>query len=187
MAQAWAVDRDSDVHVALDRECFTSYTPFQTTVYTLSGLSPMPRIGIGDVELKVVFGDWGPGSKSPYRLVLHDVLHAAEGPCNILQPALCSIDSGVNMLLNGNGGVVRDENFEVIAMTRPGNIPLLMLQGQSENGSWLPEWTTWNHAPLISVTWPLRERNRWRAYKQEPGAATPSAHAPQTPRPSRSA
>ncbi|ETN44703.1 uncharacterized protein HMPREF1541_10373 [Cyphellophora europaea CBS 101466] len=77
----WIFSSASNVHVAVDRSNFTSYTPFRSYVLAVADQRQVPVKGISTVELKI---RRQAGSKDSHKVVLENVLHVPSWLCNIL-------------------------------------------------------------------------------------------------------
>jgi hypothetical protein len=77
----WVFSSASNVHLAVDRSAFNTYTPFRSYVLALADQRQVPVKGISTVELKI---RRQAGSKDIHKVVLEDVLHVPSWLCNIL-------------------------------------------------------------------------------------------------------
>ena len=77
----WIFSSATNVHVALDRTSFTTYTPFKSYVLTVGEQKQVSVKGIGTVDLKI---RRQPGSKESHIISLDKVLHIPSWLCNIL-------------------------------------------------------------------------------------------------------
>ena len=77
----WMFSSSSNVHIAVDRSSFKTYTPFRSYVLAVADQRQVTVKGISTVELKI---RRQPGSKGAYKVVLDGVLHVPGWLCNIL-------------------------------------------------------------------------------------------------------
>ena len=76
----WIFSSASNVHVAVDRSAFKTYTSFKSYVLRVADQSPVKVRGIGTVELKI---RRQPGSKESHTITLENVLHVPKWICNV--------------------------------------------------------------------------------------------------------
>lgn len=76
----WILSSASNVHVAIDRSTFKTYSAFKSYVLTVSDGTPVKVRGIGTVELKI---RRQPGNKESHYITLENVLHVPKWICNI--------------------------------------------------------------------------------------------------------
>lgn len=76
----WIFTSASNAHVAVDRDAFQSYTPFESYVLTVAEQKQITVKGIGSVELKV---KRSAKAREWHTVVLKDVLHVPNWVCNI--------------------------------------------------------------------------------------------------------
>lgn len=77
----WIFSSASNVHIAIDRSAFKTYTPFRSYVLAIADQRQVSVKGISTVELKI---RRQAGSKDIHKVVLEDVLHVPGWLCNIL-------------------------------------------------------------------------------------------------------
>lgn len=77
----WIFSSSSNVHIAIDRSSFKSYTPFRSYVLAVADQRQISVKGISTVELRI---RRQAGSKDVHKVVLEDVLHVPSWLCNIL-------------------------------------------------------------------------------------------------------
>ncbi|EAA29719.2 hypothetical protein NCU09716 [Neurospora crassa OR74A] len=80
----WLVSYESNFSVAIDREWFTTYTPFDSYVLDHRGVL-MEVFGIGSVTLPVKCNDqFDDNPTQGAEVTLHDVLHVPKAACNVV-------------------------------------------------------------------------------------------------------
>jgi len=77
----WVFSSATNVHIAIDKSAFKTYTPFKSYVLTVADKRQVSVRGVGTVELKILRQ---PGSKESHVIVLENVLHVPSWLCNIL-------------------------------------------------------------------------------------------------------
>jgi hypothetical protein len=160
----WVVSNNSNVHVANNRDWFTSYTPFETHfghMYTSD--CRVNVVGIGTVELNAKLHNQKRGGQVNSRVItLHDVLYAPSAICNIIGRPILS-EYNVQLDYSQNRGFLTDKNNNRAGLVEIGNLPRLRLHGQAEGTSSLG-----GGAYMINAQWPATERARWEAQKRIP-------------------
>lgn len=76
----WIFSSASNVHIAIDRSVFKTYTPFMTYVLAVSDHRQIPVKGIGSVDLDLRRKK---GSRKCHTITLEHVLHAPSWMCNV--------------------------------------------------------------------------------------------------------
>ncbi|KAJ4360797.1 uncharacterized protein N0V89_001364 [Didymosphaeria variabile] len=160
----WVFLNLSNVHVAKDRDWFTSYTPFESTLASLYGGSNMRILGIGTVHIPV---KQTPNSTSTTLWRLEDVLHVPDFVCNALGAPL--VDKyGYTFIWGGDKtskGTIRNDLDQQIAYFLAKR-PLYVLAIEAPEGKQLGppvivEGKNW----MINCRWEDTERKKWEDYR----------------------
>ena len=77
----WIFSSATNMHVAIDKTWFKTFTPFDSYVLTVAGQRPVSIRGIGSVDLKI---RCKPNSHQSRIITLEDVLYVPGWICNIL-------------------------------------------------------------------------------------------------------
>ena len=82
----WILSPNSNVHVAVNRAWFRSYTPFQTHIVSnlVKADGPMEVLDIGTIKLQPLIHKSDTGEKRRGCIILQDVMHAPGVLCNVL-------------------------------------------------------------------------------------------------------
>lgn len=109
----WILSIGSDVHVAVDRGWFTTYTPYKTHLVSVFGRPPIEVCGIGTVTIHVLNSKFNKGKQSQHTITLNNVLHAPKNICNILgQPFFDETDADLGF----KDQVIRGRDGSIIAL-----------------------------------------------------------------------
>jgi len=76
----WIFSSATNIHIAIDKYWFKSFTPFDTYVLTVAGQRPVSIRGIGSVDLKIRCKQ---GSHQSRVIQLKNVLYVPSWTCNI--------------------------------------------------------------------------------------------------------
>ena len=157
----WIISNCSNVHVANNRDWFTSFTPFETHCGQIYNDSRFEVAGIGTVELNVKLHKRNRGHQTNSRIItLHDVLFAPSSFCNIFgQPS--SSDYGFQLDFSQNGGTLIDQDGNRAGLIEISRLPRLRLHGRRGGSSRLDADTEY----MINALWPDTERARWNAHQ----------------------
>jgi hypothetical protein len=158
----WVVSMSSNVHVANNRDWFTSYTPFETHfghIYTSD--YRVNVVGIGTVELNVKLHPQKRAGQINSRIItLHDVLYAPSAICNIIG-GLTLTEYAVQIQFS-RGGFLTDQDGNRAGLIEMGKLPRLRLHSQRGTSSLDGD------AYMINAEWSATERARWEAQKGPP-------------------
>ncbi|KAF3006650.1 hypothetical protein E8E13_008163 [Curvularia kusanoi] len=167
----WIYSDSSGVHVAKDKEWFTSYHPFLSelsSTYPVGGRR-FPVLGIGTIQLTVKAT---PGSFTVYgisKIELHNVLHVPSYSHNVLGRPLAStyqIQLGREGAPVSQGGLVLDGIQ--IAYFQRGPLSYLSLAVLPPEGLHFgPSAVARGAAWVASCHWPNEERVRWHSYQAQ--------------------
>ena len=159
----WIFSSASNVHVAVDRSAFKTYTCFKSHVLRVADQSPVKVRGIGTVELKI---RRQPGSKESHTIILENVLHVPKWICNVFSDIYFTpinafehtwTDFGVSFLRKEDGklkywgfteGFLGLERLVLAKKTR-GRSPMLEDQDREVFS--------------VSLAWPQAQRDKWEA------------------------
>jgi hypothetical protein len=156
----WIIASSTNVHVANNRDWFTSYTPFVTHVDDVYFNSRMEVLGIGDVQLKVRLHKQRRGGQPNSRIiVLHDVLYAPKSVCNIIGFTPVAEYNAV-LDYGERRGYLEDNNGKRAGLVEIVRLPRLRLHGQCAETTSLGD-----AIYLINAHWPATERAGWEAAK----------------------
>jgi hypothetical protein len=187
----WILSNNSNVHTAVDRGWFTSYTPFKThLVDSVFDGPPTPVHGIGNVTIQALKDKVDKGTQSQRTITLTNVLHTPGSICNILgRPFLVEskgeMSYGDGILSEPNGSViVQFESTRQQSPQLPG-IPqmagLLRLKPCTGPNMTFAESKVAepNTAYVIRATWPDSERAKYENHCKAAIAAAklPATHA----------
>jgi hypothetical protein len=153
----WIWSFDSNVHVANNRDWFTTFTPLTNT-------STIPVEGIGSVEIEVrrVIGNAAKRNVGPKnsKVVLRDVLYVPGFICNVMGSPVredYDISIGAERWImdkkTGRGIGMLDKN--------PAGLVKVLLKGQAKGETGL----TGDVPQTVTVKWPDEERQKWQAQK----------------------
>ena len=167
MCYDWIFSSASNVHVAVDRSAFKSYTSFKSHVLRVADQSPVKVRGIGTVELKI---RRQPGSKESHTIVLQNVLHVPKWMCNVFSDIYFTpinafehtwTDFGVSFLRKEDGqlkywgfteGFLGLERLVLAKKTR-GRSPMLEDHDREVFS--------------VNLSWPQAQRDKWEAQLAE--------------------
>lgn len=159
----WIFSSASNIHVAIDRSAFKTYTPFKSYVLRVADQSPVKVRGIGTVELKI---RRQPGSKENHTITLENVLHVPKWICNVFSDIYFEpintfehtwTDFGVSFLKKEDGqlkywgfteGFLGLERL-VLAKKMRGRSPMLEDQDREVFS--------------VNLTWPQGQQDKWDA------------------------
>lgn len=159
----WIFSSASNIHVAIDRSAFKTYTPFKSYVLRVADQSPVKVRGIGTVELKI---RRQPGSKENHTITLENVLHVPKWICNVFSDIYFEpintfehtwTDFGVSFLKKEDGqlnywgfteGFLGLERL-VLAKKIQGRSPMLEDQDREVFS--------------VNLSWPQGQRDKWEA------------------------
>ena len=159
----WIFSTASNVHVAIDRAAFTSYTPFDSYVLTVSDQSLMSVLGIGSVDLDL---RRKAGSRKCHTITLDNVLHVPNSRCNLFSDLYFH---------HGNGQYEHSWEREGVQFMKKIENNDLRAWGYTEEFCGLDRLVLARNlkgrSPMmdesdrevfsVSVTWPLGQRDRW--------------------------
>ncbi|EXJ91675.1 hypothetical protein A1O3_00225 [Capronia epimyces CBS 606.96] len=165
----WIFSSASNIHVALDRAAFKTYSSFKSYVVTVADQRQVTVRGIGTVEIKI---RRAPGAKDSHTVCLENVLHVPDWICNIVSD-VCFIPAnyehswtefGVNFFVREKAGMRPwgyTENFcgldrLVLSRNVQGRSPML------EDAD--------REVFSVSLTWPPSQRDKWNDYMAEEAA-----------------
>lgn len=156
---AWVWSFDSNVHIANNRDWFTSFTPLTSQISSAHASSPSPVEGIGSVELEVrkVVGEAAKRTKGPKnsKIVLRNVLFVPSFPCNVMgAPVREDYDVSIGAerwLMDKKNGA----GLGLLDKTDTGLVKLL-LKGQSKGQSGLSVTVP----DKLNVIWSDEERQK---------------------------
>ena len=77
----WIFSSATNIHIAIDKSWFKTFTPFETYVLTIAGQQQISVRGIGSVEIKI---RCKPGGHQSRIITLDNVLYVPGWSCNIL-------------------------------------------------------------------------------------------------------
>ena len=157
----WIISSNSNVHIANNRDWFTSFTPFETYCSQIYTDSRLEVAGIGTVQLNVKLYKRNRARQANSRIItLHNVLYAPSYVCNIFgQPS--SSDYGFQLEFSQNGGTVIDQNGNRAGLIEITRLPHLRLHGRRGGWTSLDAGTVY----IINAWWPDTERARWNAHQ----------------------
>ncbi|TAQ88588.1 hypothetical protein B7494_g3097 [Chlorociboria aeruginascens] len=156
----WIISNSSNVHVANDRDWFTSFTPFETYCGSMYSNSRLRVTGIGTVQLNAKLYKQKRGRQTNSRIItLHNVLYAPSSVCNIFG-GLSSSDYELQLDFSQNFGMVIDEDGNRAGLIEWGRLPRLRLHGQCGWSSLDP-----SKYYVINAHWPDTECARWNSYQ----------------------
>lgn len=162
--QDWIFSSATNVHVAIDKSAFKTFTPFDTYVLTVGSQRQISVEGIGAIDLTL---RCKPGSRDKKTISLEDVLYIPTWPCNIFSDVyLHPVHdyehrwSNSSLLINHvSGGKSKPwgytESFHgldrlILARKPVGRSPI-----QDD-----PDREVWS----INVNWPRSQRDAWEFY-----------------------
>ena len=151
----WIISSSSNVHVANNRDWFTSFTPFETHCGQIYSDSRLEVAGIGTVQLNVTLYKQKRARQTNSRIItLHDVLYAPSSICNIFgQP------SSFNYTQKGD--TLKDKDGNRAGLIEWSKLPRLRLHGRRGGWSNLDADTEY----MINAQWPDTEHARWDAHQ----------------------
>ena len=166
----WIFSSGSNIHVAVDKFWFKSFTSFDTHVLTVSGQEAISVRGIGSVELKI---RCKPNSHSSRAITLENVLYIPGWACNIFSDKYFDTnleeDSYFEHKWNSHGicftkktsGKIKPwgytESFRgldrlVLSRKPQGRSPMLE---DTEREVW-----------SINVNWPQSQQDKWKSFSE---------------------
>ncbi|KAK4692052.1 hypothetical protein P7C71_g5077, partial [Lecanoromycetidae sp. Uapishka_2] len=152
----WIFSNTSNVHIANNKEWFTSFTPFTTK--SSDGLR---ILGVGEVTLPVKTHRQRKGAESQGTLVLHDVFFAPDCVCNIF--GLPILDDYSISIGGSDGGLTDKRTGAPVAVIDHTRLYKLRLKGQSPDQSSLDK----DRVYWIRADLPPTEIARWQAHKRQ--------------------
>ncbi|KAL9085645.1 MAG: hypothetical protein Q9159_004583 [Coniocarpon cinnabarinum] len=163
----WALHNNSNVHLAVDRQWFISYTPFASQVLTgmvaglLGGGQTLPVIGVGTVEIPVKVRD---GIHRTLRL--DDVVHVPDYVCNIVASGLILAEHDLVFSYHGpsDTGKLTNRNGKISTVTKRGHSKLCLLLSGPPVGPVTRRSAFDNPSQKIvgvGATWHEDERSTW--------------------------
>ena len=175
----WVLSAASNVSATKDREWFTDYYPFTSTLNDTAGI-PIQVNGIGTVSLPLKKTVNKAGTKDH---VLHNVLHAPGLRCNIVCAShmlkTCAIPASFSLesveqfssrsslpskLKNALNGTIKDKQTgSAVGLLECPKLPKLRLKGQAPGKTSL----TKDASCSVSVIWPQEEKDRWIASRPQ--------------------
>ena len=168
----WILSNNSNVHVAVNREWFTTYTPYKTHLTNnIFDAPPMQVAGIGTVTIQTIKHKVNKGKRSRRTITLQNVLHAPTSICGILGRPFLVENKGVldfaDMVLRRQDGSIiamfeshRKQTARSAGVLQSPGLPRLKLYHDPDitfAESKLKPDTAW----IISVTWPQAERKKY--------------------------
>lgn len=169
----WIFSTSSNVHVANDRDWFTTYTAFPTRVGTYINGAGVEVLGIGDVELEVrkVVGEAARkrrGRKTS-TIILRDVLYAPGYICNVVGSPI-SHDYGLILDFGTNCGYLTNlQTKATVGLLDMTTLLKLWLKGQAKGQSSLDP----RQEYMINAIWSEGERRPWKLSKSEGAPSQP--------------
>ncbi|KAK6430290.1 hypothetical protein LTR95_013558 [Oleoguttula sp. CCFEE 5521] len=155
----WVWSNTSNVHVSNNREWFTTYTPFPTSIGSITTSHTSKAEGVGTVELDMhLEPDAITGKLNSHKLILQDVLYAPHYICNIFAsqavPNLRGTWGGTSsQLIDGTTG-------QCIGLLDLVTLYKLWLVGQQAGQSSLDP--TGHY--VINAYWPEVDRRAWELH-----------------------
>lgn len=167
----WIFSSASNVHIAVDRSAFKTYTPFKSYVLTVADHRQIPVKGIGSVDLDLRRKK---GSRQCHTITLENVLHVPSWLCNVFSDVYFEAAKsgeyehswgveGVQFMKRKiDDGKLRTWGFTeefcgldklVLARNIRGRSPML------ED----PDREVFS----VNVNWPQGQRDRWEAFVEE--------------------
>lgn len=160
----WIFSSASNIHVAIDRSTFKTYTAFKSYVLTVSDGTPVKVHGVGTVELKI---RRQPGSKESHYIMLENVLHVPRWICNVFSDEYFKpntfehawTDFGVSFLKIQDDNSLKHWGFTegflglerlVLAKKLHGRSPMLE--------------DTDREVFSVNISWPQGQRDRWELH-----------------------
>jgi hypothetical protein len=160
----WIFSSASNVHVAIDRSAFKTYTPFKSYVLRVADQSPVKVRGIGTVEVKI---RRQPGSKENNTITLENVLHVPKWICNVFSDVYFEpmndfehtwSDFGVSFLKKENGQL----NYWGFTEGFLGLERLVLSKKTSGRSPMLEDRE--REVFSVNLTWPQGQRDKWEAH-----------------------
>lgn len=168
----WIISNNSDVHVANNRDWFTSFTPFKTYFGTIYTDSRVEVAGIGTVQLNVkLYKHKKPGRSNSRIITLHKVLYAPSSVCNIFG-LRCSSNYGFDFFQDC--GTLKDKDGNRAGLIEIPRCLVLRLHGQRGGWSSLDAGKEY----YINARWPHTERARWDAHQAGQQSISMNGDAP---------
>ena len=161
----WIFSTASNVHIAIDKSNFKTYTPLKSYVYTMSDQRQVPVKGIGIVEINL---RCTPRSNESHTVVLEDVLHVPSWICNIFsdiyffaRPLEYSWTSqGIQFMEKKEGGLKAwGYTTDFFGLEK------LSLAGASNGRSPMTEDKD-REVFSVNLNWPQGQRDHWQAHGQ---------------------
>ena len=150
----WVFARSSNVHIASDRDWFSSYTPFSSYVYDYHPLfppgEPMIVLGIGTVMLDVRVRAGTPNSEASSHclLGLKNVLHVPSFIVNVVgAPILDNYNFNLEV---GTAGLYDSKTHACKGLFNEEPLPHLRLRGHTKDHTSLELDQTY----IIKARWP---------------------------------
>lgn len=159
----WIFSAASNVHIAIDRSAYKTYTAFKSYVLKVADQTPVKVRGVGTIELKI---RRQPGTKESHTITLENVLHVPKWICNVFSDVYFEptdvfehtwTDFGVSFLKKEDGylkywgfteGFLGLERV-VLAKKIRGRSPMLEDHDREVFS--------------INLTWPQGQRDKWEA------------------------
>ena len=162
----WIFSTGSNVHVAIDRDTFKTYTAFKSYVLTVSGQRQVPVKGVGSVAVNL---RCLPGSNDAHTVVLENVLHVPSWICNIFsdiyflgQPLFehTWTDKGVQFMRKAEDGSTLKPwgyttdffGLEKLAVAGPSSGRSPMMEDKDRE------------IFSVNLNWPQGQRDHWEAF-----------------------
>ena len=162
----WIFSSASNVHIAVDRSAFKTYTSFKSYVLTVAGGLQVKVRGIGTVELKI---RRQPGSKESHVITLGNVLHVPKWICNVFSDIYFDInafehtwtDFGVSFLRKEDGKL----NYWGFTEGFLGLERLVLAKKLRGRSPMLEQYETQDREVFsVNLSWPQGQRDKWEAY-----------------------
>lgn len=169
----WEVSNNSNIHVANDRNWFTTFTPFKTYYGYLADGSPLEVEGVGIVEIQVKRYNSKHKNKPNYTTIqMHNVLYVPSLLYNICgHPE--HITYYTSLAPSNTGRVLKTMEGRRIGLIDQPRWDRLRLRGQNAKQTSLRPEVNY----FINAIWPDSERQRWLEYSED----IPSEYKGNTP------
>jgi len=157
----WIFSSGTNIHIAVDKSSFRTFTLFDSYVLTVAGQKPVLVKGIGSVDLKI---RCKPNSKDGRIITLDDVLYVPNWMCNILSDCYFGssrefqhnwTDTGVSFTRNTNGKIKAWGYTQTFC-----GLDRLVLSRKSRGRSPMlddRDREIWS----INLNWPQSQRDKW--------------------------
>jgi hypothetical protein len=165
----WIFSSASNVHIAVDRSAFKTYTPFKSYVLTVADHRQIPVQGIGSVDLDLRRKK---GSRQCHTITLENVLHAPGWFCNVFSDVFFEGlngefehawgTEGVQFMKKKDEGKLRTWGFteEFCGLDR-----LMLARSLTGRSPMLEDRE--REVFSVNVNFPQGQRDRWEAFAKE--------------------